>query len=579
MTTTSVYRLEQTDTYCTPDDVVYSNLVTITVHAQLVGSTDAASDQTICYGETPSAISTSAPTGGSGTFTYQWQIQNGLGWDNILGANALTYAPGSLTTTSVYRLEQTDTYCSPDDVVYSNEVTITVNPRTTISGNFNYYKNQNSVPAGPVSGILLNNMVTVSLWLNGNPVAGTLAHTNPQTLTPAGAYMFDNLCPTETYEIRATTIRVTEGSVNSTDAALASYWSALGSPYNIEYGRFYAGDVTGEDFMQASDALQIRNHFVRGIPFDRQAQAVAGHPVAPEDWVFWKEGETMLNNANQIGSPMHYPSVTLPLAGLTQNIWGLCVGDFNTSFNPSLANKTASNSVELIYTGNQQVSSNQVFDLPIRVVNQSQVGAVSLILNIPSDLVEVQDVLINGTGGQLDWSVNGNELRIGWNSLIALDLNSAAKLVSLRLKTTSAFTGNSEIKVTLASDPLNELADGQFSVISDAILSTDVVNASAFGIQTQSPVSSELSMNSYPNPFNGTTTITYELPSDGKVTLQLYNYIGSLVQELVNEDQSQGVHSLKLDATSLPYGIYMATIKVKTNDSEYVRTIKLVNSK
>ena len=86
----------------------------------------ATADQTICNGETPSSLSATAPTGGSGTFSYQWQIWDGDSWENIASANALTYAPGALTATTKYRLQQTDTYCSPDDVVNTNEVTITV---------------------------------------------------------------------------------------------------------------------------------------------------------------------------------------------------------------------------------------------------------------------------------------------------------------------------------------------------------------------------------------------------------------------------------------------------------------------
>ena len=127
LTATTYYQVEQTDTYCTPDDVVTTNVVTITVHGLLVAGA-ATADQTICYNETPSPVSADAPTGGSGTFAYQWQIWNTgtTVWDNITGATALSYVIGPLTVTTTYRLEQTDTYCTPDDVVYTNEVTKTV---------------------------------------------------------------------------------------------------------------------------------------------------------------------------------------------------------------------------------------------------------------------------------------------------------------------------------------------------------------------------------------------------------------------------------------------------------------------
>ncbi|NVO18932.1 MAG: PKD domain-containing protein, partial [Bacteroidetes bacterium] len=128
LTVTTLFRLQQTDTYCNPDQLVTTNSVTITVHALLVAGT-ASANQTICNGETPAAISATAPTGGSGAFTYQWQLSTdgGTTWSNVASAgNSLTYSPPALTVTTLFRLQQTDTYCNPDQLVTTNNVTITV---------------------------------------------------------------------------------------------------------------------------------------------------------------------------------------------------------------------------------------------------------------------------------------------------------------------------------------------------------------------------------------------------------------------------------------------------------------------
>ena len=574
LTTTSVFRLLEMDTYCTVDDTVITNSVTITIHGLLVGGT-ATANQTICTGTSPSALHATPPSGGGGPFTYQWQVWNGSGWDDIQNETTLTYAPGILNANTTYRLQQTDTYCSPDDIVFTNEVTISMNARVILNGDFNYYKNQNSVPSGPVSGILLNDMVTVSLYQNGTAIEGTLNHHNPQNLTSAGAYYFENLCPLLDYEIKASTIRVTEGAINATDAALVNYWSANYSLYNIEYGRFFAGDVSGNDMMSGTDAIQIRNHFVYGDNFIRQPQAIAGHNGTIADWVFWKEGEITIGNSNQQGSPMHYPKVTLPLNGLTQNIWALCVGDFNTSFNASYLNKTASNTVDLIYSGNQQIHANQVFDMPIRVVNQSSVGAVSLIMEFPSDNIEVQNVVVNGTNEQADWTVNGNEIRIGWYSTTPLDLNANDILLTLKLKSKATFNSKPG-NFVLAANPLNELADASYAVINNAVLSIDAINASATGISEQS-TTTDFSLSNYPNPYNRSTLISYNLPFDGKVKLELFNYMGSLVKVLVDANQLNGNHSVKLDDATLPSAIYTATITVKNDNNTLTRTIKIMN--
>ncbi len=48
----------------------------------------------------------------------------------------------------------------------------------------------------------------------------------------------------------------------------------------------------------------------------------------------------------------------------------------------------------------------------------------------------------------------------------------------------------------------------------------------------------------YPNPFNNATTIYYEVPQAGQVTIEVYNIIGQRVRTLVSEDKSAGVYSV-----------------------------------
>jgi len=104
--------------------------VTVKVDPPLVpGTTN--SNQQICPGAIPALITSTAATGGSGTYIYQWQVRIlPGGWVDIPGANDKTYQPGPTTQTTEYRLKVTSLPCQDE---YSNVVVIQVNPNPTVT--------------------------------------------------------------------------------------------------------------------------------------------------------------------------------------------------------------------------------------------------------------------------------------------------------------------------------------------------------------------------------------------------------------------------------------------------------------
>jgi len=125
---TCTLQVTETNGTCTGNPV---NIL-ITVLPGLLSGT-AGTDQTICYNDTPLPITSTAPTGGDGTYTYQWEssIDGGATWVSLAGATSLTYAPGALTQTMVYHLIQTSG--GSCGTVTTNSVTITVQPQVITS--------------------------------------------------------------------------------------------------------------------------------------------------------------------------------------------------------------------------------------------------------------------------------------------------------------------------------------------------------------------------------------------------------------------------------------------------------------
>ena len=74
--------------------------------------------------------------------------------------------------------------------------------------------------------------------------------------------------------------------------------------------------------------------------------------------------------------------------------------------------------------------------------------------------------------------------------------------------------------------------------------------------------SREIEVSNYPNPFRQRVTIEYRVPAGGHVRLTVYDVLGRELAVLVDEKQSAGSHSAKLDASSWPSGVYLYRLEV-----------------
>lgn len=64
----------------------------------------------------------------------------------------------------------------------------------------------------------------------------------------------------------------------------------------------------------------------------------------------------------------------------------------------------------------------------------------------------------------------------------------------------------------------------------------------------------------YPNPFNPETTIQFNLPKQGHVTLHIYDILGKQVSAIIDKQMSTGYHEIQFNAEGLASGIYFYQI-------------------
>ena len=125
--------------------------------------------------------------------------------------------------------------------------------------------------------------------------------------------------------------------------------------------------------------------------------------------------------------------------------------------------------------------------------------------------------------------------------------------------------------------PTQSVNRGEFAVIVTRTfpqynaVTQPAARGAAVGSPTGAGVTEQLA--AYPNPFSGSTTLSYYLNQEGPVSVEVYNTLGRKVQTLVVGTESAGQHQVKFEAGKLASGTYL--LKVKTGESVSTQRVVL----
>jgi len=165
-------------------------------------------------------------------------------------------------------------------------------------------------------------------------------------------------------------------------------------------------------------------------------------------------------------------------------------------------------------------------------------------------------VLMNANGyvGAIQMSIhhNGNfEIQLTQHALLASfnTIGNDTKLIIVAPESDELFTfeGDAEIVEIIAANSEDYI---------------DVVSVPA-----------EFALHSaYPNPFNPVTTISFSLPTDSEVLIQVVNLHGRVVATLTNSNMNSGYHAVRWNADAHSSGLYF----VKMVAGDYHQTQKLM---
>ncbi len=183
-----------------------------------------------------------------------------------------------------------------------------------------------------------------------------------------------------------------------------------------------------------------------------------------------------------------------------------------------------------------------------------------------------------GQNVTITWNVHPNANVTGYNIYRKVKINGVVGPETLLASYTSRYsTSYTDYEYTVTNDPGDDRLmydarpvynDSQNSnVESDpnyVTIAFGRIEASTLEDKLVVSLSNELpanySISNYPNPFNPTTTINYQLPENGFVTVKVYDLLGKEIATLVNENKSVGYYRVNFDASKLTSGVYIYTI-------------------
>lgn len=349
-----------------------------------------------------------------------------------------------------------------------------------------------------------------------------------------GTYQFTNLS-VGNYIVTGTT-SAAGGGVTYYDAAMV-FLHLIGY-YQFTPIQLLAADVNGSGNVNWVDYNLIIKYILKGTPF----------PVGP-----WKFESTAFPITNL--KSVDYDPKTLG---------GTCSGDVGGTFVPQIRNTPA---LPLAQDGTIEVSGSEPFTTRILTQNDLSITGAGLVINYPSDLVQIESIEFKGT--DYEYNIEGGQIRLVWGNpeTAPVDFGEGETFITIHGVSTSAFKPGMTASISL---------DGNTSLMSAS-------NEEVTGLKFATPMikygKPALKLSNYPNPFTNSTKLSIFSPESGNATIEVYSATGQFVKSIPAGVMNAGHHEVDFDASQLAKGSYICKLRIQTENSELTNTIRLLKAK
>ena len=177
-------------------------------------------------------------------------------------------------------------------------------------------------------------------------------------------------------------------------------------------------------------------------------------------------------------------------------------------------------------------------------VPETEIRSYSLPPKPPEGAFDVRfsnDMIYSENSGNIELMKNKDEVNISFDIKREADDGQVWILVNLKDGTEYILNGTGTIDIANLGDNM-QLSKRSLTMVPDGITL----------------------LQNYPNPFNPVTSIHYEITEQSHVELLVHNIAGQEIARLVNDVQDAGFHEAVFNASSVPSGMYLYTLKTES---------------
>lgn len=425
---------------------------------------------------------------------------------------------------------------------------------------------QNSASLVLSNGVLGNELSQDILWgtLNGiisiehpHSLSGTFSYNNSANTPLDSLWVYlkengDKLDSTRTTLSGTYSFQQVYNGTYTISAKTNKPWGGANGTDGLKIMRHFAGlevltipvrktsaDVNNTQNINGTDAVKVQ---LRCVGMDSTFER--------GDWTFEKHGG----------------GDTVIMAGANQvvNFYGLCVGDVNGSHVPGTGAKSTYN-IEVVADKLLNTRPGQELFLPVSVSRDMEVGAMSLILEYPEDMIRIEEV--TAVQGSMIFKAQSGKLSAVWADLNPIRAAAGEPIAFIKIRTSDQFSPGTKVKFSNASE-LTEFSDRTGQPI-------EGLKVSIAGLQYNDG-NEDREMYVAPNPAKNYTSVIFRVPEAGTAKLTIYNQKGNVIKSYPEQSVDEGLNKMSLNVTSLNPGEYLLDLEVKCTNSHIRQAGKLI---